>query len=67
MPIKANNIVVRGEVVQPVKPVVIEENLAAIRYKAEQAPPLKVNDPVESLITYKQSAFMSDILQSSKE
>ena len=65
MPIRANNIVIR--VKEPVKPRIVEENLAAIRYKAEQAPSLKVNDPVESLITYKQSAFMSDILQSSKE
>jgi hypothetical protein len=67
MAIRANNIVIRGEVIEPVKPRIVEESLAAIRHKAEQAPPSKVNDPVESLITYKQSAFMTDILQSSKE
>lgn len=69
MAIKANNIVVKGEVIEPVKPRIVEESLAAIREKVESAPPPKAKkyDSEEKLITYKQSAFMADMLQSNKD
>lgn len=69
MGIKANNIVVKGEVVEPVKPRIVEESLAAIREKVESAPPPKAEKykSEEKLITYKESAFMADMLQSNKD
>lgn len=69
MGIKANNIVVKGIVVEPVKPRIVEESLAAIREKVESAPPptAKKYESEEKLITYKESAFMADMLQSNKD
>jgi hypothetical protein len=69
MGIKANNIVVKGIVVEPVKPRIVEESLATIREKVESAPPPKAEkyQSEEKLITYKESAFMADMLQSNKD
>jgi len=69
MGIQAKNIIVKGVVVEPVKPRIIEESLAVIRDKVESVPPPKVknDNSDEQLITYKQSAFMADMLQSNKD
>ena len=69
MGIQAQNIIVKGIVVEPVKPRIVDESLAVIRDKVESAPPPKAKkyDSEEKLITYKESAFMADMLQSNKD
>lgn len=69
MGIQAQNIIVKGVVVEPVEPRIAEESLAAIRSKVESAPPPKAKkyQSEEKLITYKESAFMADMLQSNKD
>lgn len=67
MGIRAANIII-GSDKEPKKPKVVEQSLSAIREKVESIPP-KPNKVVEeeALITYKQSAFLSDMLQSNKD
>ena len=69
MGIQAKNIIVKGVVIEPVKPRIVEESLAVIRDKVESVHPPKVKNDgsEEQLITYKQSAFMADMLQSNKD
>ena len=69
MGIQAQNIIVKGIVVEPVKPRIVDESLAVIRDKVESVPPPKAKkyDSEEKLITYKESAFMADMLQSNKD
>ena len=65
MGIKAANIII-GLNKEPMKPRVVEESLSVIKQRAESMPPAPVASE-EELITYKQSAFLSDMLQSNKD